>query len=314
MNTECIALSNNGRIVAVQIDTDTVVICDLTGYCSPSEEEQTRLRGSGFRISPDSDAIAIWRNDEIVIYNGIIAGRYYDSPLNPLDVVSSTTVHGASHSWRGVWSEDSRWLAFSDEQGLWLWDVFTQPPTLLLPTESDYIPYARFFSNSGRYLGVSTADGNLILDLQSDLIFPDGIIAPDERHLITVDTVTNQLVVAEQCDLLTDHCEEVCANTDVTPMIYGAQWYSNLPLEWEPRLLVCNQEGCSPNYQFPYDICTASPTANNIVYFRETGAFTADVISTIQVGDYEVESDYMGPSLSLEDSIDSPILDIRWPS
>lgn len=225
--THCIEFSENGILMTRQVDGNTIQICELalifpnSNYVSKPTLDRHPCRnmpnafyvGNGVKFSKDSEHMAIWNDDRITIYGGLSWIKYLMKEENPITITSTTLDilleqnNENSISGMGIWSEDSRWLAYSDAQGLWLWDVFTQDPELFLPTShSGPIPYARFFSNSGRYLAVSVGDEHFIMDRFSDLFYPDGIIDSSERIIMRSDTVNQMPVPAEVCSLLDGKC------------------------------------------------------------------------------------------------------------
>ena len=255
---DCIEFSDNGVVMARQVDADTVQVCELaliypnSNYVSqPSAEKHPCIRrdvpnasyrGVGVRFSTDSHQMAIWHDGQITIYGGLswLANLMWEE--NPIIITSTTletpTEDDSTHWFAGlgVWSHDSRWLAYSDLQGLWLWDVFTQEPKLFLPTgHSGIIPYARFFSESGRYLAITIGDEHFIMDRFSDLIFPDGSIRPDERKMIRRDTVNQMPVPAKMCNLLDGECMPLNEAVPDT-LIKDAYWMEShfRSNEWSP--------------------------------------------------------------------------------
>jgi hypothetical protein len=106
-----------------------------------------------------------------------------------------------------AWSPDGRLLAYSDANGLWLWDVFTldTEPRLLIAVDGDKLPNARYFSPMGRYLAISENGENKTLDLVSGEFLPDGVISPDERTLLAFDT-TAELFSFSICRLTPYQC------------------------------------------------------------------------------------------------------------
>lgn len=258
---DCITFSDNGVIMMRQVDADTIQVCELaliypnSNYVSgPTAERHPCVRdtlplsfydGAGVRFSADSNHMAIWRNDQITVYGGLYWVNNLLWEREPIIVASTTldipteadTTDGFAG--RGIWTQDSRWLAYSDAQGLWLWDVFTQAPHLFLSTQdAGAIPYARFFSESGRYLAVSVGDEHFIMDRFSHLIFPDGIIRPDDRMMIRNDTVNHMPVPAETCSLLDGQCSPL-VEADPMPYIRNAGWRASYyPDEWVPCYVI----------------------------------------------------------------------------
>jgi hypothetical protein len=144
----CIQISPNGLDIAVQTDQDNITL--TWGVTIP---------GQASLFSSTSDAIAVWNDSKIQVYR-LRYPRLGYNELGPQLLTEVTLNYGDisdETSWLsglGAWTPDGRILAYSDVEGLWLWDVFTvgAQRRLLLPTEDGYIPYPRYFSPMGRYL------------------------------------------------------------------------------------------------------------------------------------------------------------------
>ena len=245
---DCMTFSNNGVVMTRQISADTIQVCELaliypnSFYVDePTASQHACIRelplafydGTGVSLSTDSGYMAIWHNDEITIYGGLLWLNNLMWEDDHVTIASTTIeipndVSDKSIAGQAIWSKDSRWLAYSDAQGLWLWDVFTQAPQLFLPLgDSGVIPTARFFSESGRYLGVSIGEEHFIMDRFSELTFPDGIITPNDRTLIRRDTVNELPVPAETCSMLDGKCTPLREIDLPDPMIISASWVSS---------------------------------------------------------------------------------------
>lgn len=150
--------------------------------------------GERISMSSSNDAFALWQADGLLeIYTlwtpdyafptGIMDAQY--RPLYRHEIQLNPTVL----NYPAVWSPDGRALVFSNEEGLWMWDVYTEdfPPQLVIPTEHS-IPVARYFSPQGRYLAVTDGNRNYNLDLMTRRELPDGYLSPTDRVLLVFDT------------------------------------------------------------------------------------------------------------------------------
>ena len=164
---------------------------------------KTRLDEAGndvrFLFSPTSAALALWTDTtlEIRTHHEIVA----QVTLEPTPF---------SHPDYAAWSPDGRYLAYSDRQGLWLWDVFDteRQPQLLLPSANNTIPLARHFSPLGRYLSIETEDGIVYLNLNGGENLADGILSLDESTLIAFDTQATEPTTFTRCSVQPLTCRE----------------------------------------------------------------------------------------------------------
>jgi hypothetical protein len=191
------------------------------------------LIGSRAIISHNGDAVILWRDNELQLYmnwyprNGYTENVRYGGFmwLSPR-LLHSISVQPETLDYPAIWSQDGRTFAFSDMDGLWLWDVYAgeRGLRLLVPSSGDTPPVARYFSPQGRYLAVaanSTARYNL--DLVSGRAFPDGIISEDDRNLLafdtSLDTVSDSRII-----LLATGLEE---DNNFQSTVYSVEWIAN---------------------------------------------------------------------------------------
>lgn len=172
----CVTWSEDGRTLIVQLRNE---------YSYAQQWIDFRFRADNFLVSPIS--LAVWRGSDLRIYAIHDALRYAsDGAEIPREIgITSLDAVEVSNAENSVWSEDGRLLAYSDAQGLWLWDVFTQDskPHLLIPAD-DAIPVATQFSGLNRYLSVQEGDKQYILDMLTRNRLPFGYISPDERLMV----------------------------------------------------------------------------------------------------------------------------------
>jgi hypothetical protein len=147
--------------------------------------------GQTVEFSSTSDAAIVWNDCQLTAYTTgyppLGQGWYETVPVNSIELTAEDCriYHNVA-----AWSPDGRLLAFSDDAGLWLWDVLTPDaePRLLLPAEGASVPLPNYFSPMGRYLNFADGAANAHLDLVSGAVLPDGLISPDERTIVQYDT------------------------------------------------------------------------------------------------------------------------------
>jgi hypothetical protein len=122
----------------------------------------------------------------------------------------------------GAWSPDGRFFAFSDDRGVWLWDVFTHDaqPQALLDEALNVIA----FSPRGRFLSlrrdtdIDTETPAFYLDLITKERLPGGAISPDDRVLIPFDTEPQLIYLTPN---------SVRQMRKITDRVRDAQWVDN---------------------------------------------------------------------------------------
>jgi hypothetical protein len=161
------------------------------------------VEGKRISMSSTSETFVLWQNNELQLhmfwypaYEFPNSGYY---PRSWVEQANSISVDTSSLSYPAAWSPDGRTLAFSDDNGLWLWDVFSvdYPPQLLLPRVGNDIPVARYYSPQGRYLAVTVGDERYNLDLVTRRELPDGYISPNDRVLLVFDTAAQGATTLE---------------------------------------------------------------------------------------------------------------------
>jgi hypothetical protein len=163
--------------------------------------------GDAVMLSPTSDLVAVWNGDQLEAHlmnnlrrgiNLLIDWQPRPVPYNTIPLQMETPIYQAA------WSHDGRALAYSDRNGLWLWDIFAVDsfPRLLVPAQSEgMIPVARYWSAGGRYLAIAEGDVYSNYDLVQNKRLPDGLVSPDERILMAFDTQATERVPLQFCTL-----------------------------------------------------------------------------------------------------------------
>lgn len=166
-----------------------------------------RYYGQSGVISPTNDTVAIWDGEQITVYAFFYPLFGYTNFNDPREQIVNTMLSNISNNPRMVWSPDGRMLAYTDERGLWLWDVFTpESEPALLVLASDDKPIALNFSPMGRYLRVSEGNTRYNLDTISGKRFPDGMISNNDRLLLAFDTFNSESSTVQMI-LLTKNVE-----------------------------------------------------------------------------------------------------------
>jgi hypothetical protein len=174
----CTGFSPNGL--------DSLYLDDINGRFFTTPRGET-LSALAFLFSSTSDALALWINQKGQYQLHIYTLFYRRLRIQDIDrelFAQATLQLGENLSLIGsaAWTPDGRILAFSDNRGVWLWDVFAPNAPRLLMDEA--LP-VRWFSNTGRYLALGSAGLNgFILDTVSGERLPDGALSPDDRTLL----------------------------------------------------------------------------------------------------------------------------------
>lgn len=147
-----------------------------------------RILGQAGLFSPSSDSFAVWDGARLSVWGiGTINSDNYTGSYYP----TIRTLHDLSLSgddpsrWAGVarWSSDGSYLAYQDDQGIWLLDVYGAAGTrLIVPSESLGDGRLLAVSAHGRYVAYGTPRGWTTYDRISDESWPNALISPNERY------------------------------------------------------------------------------------------------------------------------------------
>lgn len=312
---ECVQFAPDGANIAIQNEDETITLIDA------------RVNGQASLFSSTSDAIAVWQECFLTVYSlGIPRlGQAWSEPevVNVASLNFDIQARCTDYANLAAWSPDGRLLAFSDNAGLWLWDVFTfnEAPELLIATENETMPLARYFSPMGRYLAVMVQGENQTLDLVSGDFYPDGVISPDDRLLVNFDSVADTFS-AQICSFTPYSCEILPADMyyailDETDGEVAHMYSINQPVStfWlsdrELLFFACSRED--------EEICG---------YFRWLKSFVigwyARLLSEGYAHDYDAANDSLaivqdantlyinGDIIDFSDVLDSEIVSVEW--
>jgi hypothetical protein len=206
----------------------------------------------------------------------------------------------------GDWTPDGRMLAYSDTEGLWLWDVFTvgAQRRLLLPTDDAGIPYPRHFSPRGRYLACTQGETLATLDLMEGTAYPDGIISPDERTML-VYHASEENSLLEVCWLAPYQCPIETGGIDSFEHVRDAAWKNSR----EYIIVNCNSGETDMCW-----IVQNAITSHYSFYSSERGyafAYDPETRSLAIVGDVRIVS-INGEQFDLSQWLDGDIVSIEW--
>ena len=168
------------------------------------------VEGQDALFSNPSDTVAVWNQCDLAAFTTgypRLGQDWYELEQIASVTLTASDQGGCLSLHQGAWSPDGRILAFSDADGLWLWDVYSESIPERLITSEDTIPLARYFSPLGRYLAVSQGDTHYTIDVMTGLQFPDGVISPDDRILLKYDTASRSSDL-EICSLTPFHCQD----------------------------------------------------------------------------------------------------------
>jgi hypothetical protein len=288
-----------------------------------------RLQADAVLFSPTSDAIAVWKGNLLELY----ALHYPRLGFGPattnfvfgFELVNQMTInqytsYGRIQAGRAAWTPDGRMLAFTDGEGLWLWDAFMlgSIPRLLSPSPGLIFPkdvlYARYFSPLGRYLAVETEEERYTLDIISRQRLPDGIISSDDRTLLAFDTtaetfmpVIYQLAPPREIGVIQIHA--LIAMRQV-------EWLDNDSFmflgDYEGWVSYANDDERFMSWRGVSTTITAWPSGGS------TGSIYGDAFDYDPITDSlatiidETRITLNGTEYDFEPYIDSPIVDIQW--
>ena len=295
--TECTSLSLNQLYRGtVLIDNTIEFQLDDEGFGLnyPGRYGQS-AEGHAFLFSPTSDAVAVWVEDRLEIRH-LLRGRF-----GRMQLINEGTLTGLGFEGKVVWSNDGRWLAFSDSTGLWLWDVYIEgaTPQLLVSAEDDIVPLAHHFSENGRYLAYEQGETRATIDVVAGGLYPYGRLSPDERHLLVFDEIEGTV---ELCTTLLFRCEDAGSATQIEWQNNRVFYRTYCTISYECRVYptIVGPTGFTPR---DYDYLEGQP---GITFAIEPHTETLAVVrdsTTIVIGDQEY---------NIAGQLDGAIVSIEW--
>lgn len=299
----CHSTSPNGLFNGTQTETNEITVGSFDDFGITITVE-----GQGFLFSSTSEAIVIWNSANLEI-------RYVRYPYGAMreydmDLINTTELHVSSEhvfeSLVGVaqWSPDGRFLAFTDTDGLWLWDVYTEnvEPRLLIPVaENGDLPIANYFSPRGRYLAFSQGATKETLDTVSGQHYPYGLVSPNERGLLAFESS------------LPDTSLNVCTFTpysctdDVMFHVRQAAWQDSrsfITVSCYPNE-DCNLTTHSPSESYNAGFATYSQVPGEMFTYDSQ----LDLLAVLSEGYTVTIND---TALDLTDSLDGYVVSMEW--
>jgi hypothetical protein len=324
---ECFAIAAQGVYMAFRQDESQIRIC--ISLCS-SGIPSRQIKGQAFRFSPTGDRIAILNNGTLSVYQMPKMDFGYGEDFIPRLIgsfpVEASDLTSAELQEHTIWSNDGQNLAYSDNQGLWVWKRISQESSPQLLIEGG--AYARYFSPLGNYLAVIEDNVGSNIDLTTNSRLPDGLFSPDERSL-----AMDRLQV---CDMMNLPCEP-----DYSPFTGDMIWTRNGDLlgmgcdQWAIEGQICGlyiSRARSSMYPFGagrYNGLDTYPAedeenpyswdiGNTFIYdpIGDTVAILNDnhtvsiVYSTVDPAHVFLRQDYI--TLDLADKLDGEITHMEW--
>lgn len=261
------------------------------------------IAGEGFLFSSTNEMVAVWNNNALDFYTF----RY---PSLGIEEYGSTlfTSHpiNQGHDWLGkaAWSYDGRLFAYTDGEGLWLLDVYSQTPRLLLPaTDAESAAWGRYFSQGGRYLAITQDDlgERANFDLITGNLLPDGVLSPNERFLIAYDT-SSRVSTYSRCILTSPYpCREIGLGRE---MFWLDANHYMISLCDSIEATICNTVAAS------ISCCSGASLGNNLMFDYEP--VTETYLTVLDMQQIEIWDGYHRINHDLQGLIEGEIIAAEW--
>jgi hypothetical protein len=197
ISDDCLHLSPDSSMLVQPIDVNTMIYKPAFWKCAEASAIAcVTLEGQAVSFSKTSDALAIWNENTIDIYQIVSTSRSgYDRWLIPQKIVSAPltasegmdtrSLHG-----KAIWSDDGNVLVYADAAGLWWFDrYYDLAPRLVIPGDGQHIPLPLQLNGSGRFLAYSL-DGTQQKWVSRDMVsgeeLSNVLIAPSLREAVSL--------------------------------------------------------------------------------------------------------------------------------
>jgi len=259
------------------------------------------LNGDAFLLSPWAPFVAVWWESKIQIFriNPTASDEAFtlisEKPISIGSVIPNSA----------AWSPNENIIAFSDDRGIMLWDVFTEgsEPVLIYETDTKTI---QGFSPLGRFLVIGDDENGVSIDLISNDIYPVGVFSPMEDYLLSYNTQMIQFIPPQIQDMI-----------EIYPSFHQIQWVSDFM--W--LSLACDDEN-------NHETCVIIRGDNrNIQGFTAIEGYDFDYdmqnrLLAVVINDYELQIEQTLGDMpliitwvdeyNLSPYLDSPIASIEW--
>jgi hypothetical protein len=333
-----IAVSEDGSHVAFKMDDNRVGFQYLALERKP-EKAEVRFDGGwlipqlgqSVMFSPDSNFAAVWDDRHLAIY---MFDNYehggYGQEMN-MQAVATSDFSNLGRQPIVVWSADSTSIAFEDQRGIWLWNIFEKAePELVVKSDVKRDMPLTDISASGRYIRYVSANIWTLLDTQTGEQFDNAIATPDESNLIFIQTEYPETTPDinrkgdRDCHVpLAESCPIYIEQSNIVKEF----WYKNDQI----AILSCFEDRCyvgsyswqlaiSSDYNYEHRLDFQIPLVHAFAYdlWNDKPAVAIDEY-TLEFGLYPnwQRDEPSDPALHIDSVdlsaiLDSPIVDLNW--
>lgn len=327
---DCVTFTPHGSFVSFKLSDGTFQFCEVNWYliCEGEFREPIIRDGDALSFAPTSDAVAIWNDDQLDLYRIMIQRINYETIQSVVHIKSTTlkvdneitTTWSRQHT---VWSPDGRKLAFSDADGLWIWDVMipeTEPQLFIPAAGNSRVSIPLHFSPHGNYLAIEQDERTYTLEIVSGRELPYGIVSPDEQYMVTF-VSQDGVIDLKRCYLTPFECYWGWRGVEQTGTWIDPYSFFTAYCVGPPSDPFCipvltsfatyaNQGSFSePGDDFLWYIGTqyqVEPISDNLLVLND--------VTTISVGTQWITGGVNGDSITfdLEDQLDSDIVSVEW--
>lgn len=195
---------SSDRFALVEGETCTNLDCitfspDGTQFAFTSRDNILRLPygyelpGDRASFSPDGDLIAVWNDNSLIVYD-LNYRQFLQEAYGNLDdsrqitALLEVTLDDVTRDADVIWSANSRLLAYSNSDGLWLWDTWfpdTEARLLVPVNATGEISLAQYFSPIDQFLTIVQADSVQTIDIATGSGMFGGLVSPSQTLLLT---------------------------------------------------------------------------------------------------------------------------------